>query len=443
MPASPTNTGTGIWSLAWPSIAVYLLNTLSGLAIIKIVSGLGTDGVAAVTAGTRVLFILQAVMMGLGAGATALISRAWGAGDRDDVALYTNLAMSTGVLITLLFSALIIAGAPLIADLFRLAAGAHSAAVSYIRWTMLFSVTFSINIVLATALRAAGDARTALYIVGGATVVYLPLSAALTYGWWGMPDWGISGTALGGGIAYALGSVVAVYLWIGNRLVIPFTVTPLARLCAQFKRLWHVAYPAMAEQGVMQLALFLFVWLISSYSTAAFAAYGIGLSLLSVTMVIGLGFSIAGSALVGQQLGAGNPAGAVAMGYRALRLALVAMTVFGVLAIVFARPLAAMMIDDPEVIRLTVVFLWCLGLAQPLLAVDFALGGALRGAGDTRFPLLSTFCGFILTRMVIAALFTRLGLPVEWVFATLIGDYLVKASMILWRFRSRRWLGTR
>ena len=46
------------------------------------------------------------------------------------------------------------------------------------------------------------------------------------------------------------------------------------------------------------------------------------------------------------------------------------------------------MIGDPEVVRLTVAFIYLLGAAQPLMAVEFALGGALRGAGDTRFPLL-------------------------------------------------------
>ncbi len=437
----PSNTAKpGILALAWPSIAVYLLNTLSGLAVIKIVSDLGTEGVAAVTAGTRVLFILHALMMGLGAGATALIARAWGADDRQNLSLYTNLAMATGAGVTLVFSALAITLAPLIADFFGLVGQTRSNTVSYIRWTQALSLTFSVNIVMGTALRAVGDARTPLYIALFVQLVYLPLSAALTYGWWGLPNWGITGTAIGTAIGFSAGCVIFIYLWLTKRLAIPCMASAPGRLGAEFRRLWHVAYPAMAEQGVVQLALFAFLWLIAGYSTEAFAAYGIGLSLLSVTMVIGLGFSIAGSALVGQQLGAKNPEGAVQVGYRSLKLAVITMAFFGALAIIFARPLAAMMIDEPEVIRLTVVFLWCLGLAQPLLAVDFALGGALRGAGDTRFPLLSTFCGFVLTRIGLAALVKALGLPVEWVFATLLGDYIVKASMVLWRFRSRKWL---
>ena len=190
----------------------------------------------------------------------------------------------------------------------------------------------------------------------------------------------------------------------------------------------------------MQGALIVFLWLVAQYSTQAFAAYGVGLSLLNVTMVIGIGFSIAGSALVGQHLGAGDQTNAIACGYRAMRLSMIYMTLCGILVIYFARPLAELLGDDPEVIRLSVVFITILGLVQPLLAIDFALGGALRGAGDTRFPLLSTFCGFVGVRLVLAYLFMTLGLSVEWVFAALIGDYTVKASLLFWRFRSLRWL---
>jgi Na+-driven multidrug efflux pump len=77
------------------------------------------------------------------------------------------------------------------------------------------------------------------------------------------------------------------------------------------------------------------------------------------------------------------------------------------------------------------------------MAVEFTLGGALRGAGDTRFPLVTTLTGLVLVRTGIAALMAWLELPVEYVFAALIGDYIVKAAMLSWRFRSGRWRSIR
>jgi Na+-driven multidrug efflux pump len=122
-----------------------------------------------------------------------------------------------------------------------------------------------------------------------------------------------------------------------------------------------------------------------------------------------------------------------------MRLSVLGMTAIGALIIVTAEWTASMMIDDPEVIRLTVVFIYILGAAQPLMAIEAALGGALRGAGDTRFPMFTTLTGLVLVRGSVAAFGAYLGLPVEWIFAALIADYIVKAVMLVWRFKQGRW----
>ena len=67
------------------------------------------------------------------------------------------------------------------------------------------------------------------------------------------------------------------------------------------------------------------------------------------------------------------------------------------------------------------------------------IGGSLRGAGDTRFPLMATMFSLIGMRCGLAAIATYMGLPVVWVYAALVGDYLVKASMLIWRFQRGRW----
>jgi Na+-driven multidrug efflux pump len=178
---------------------------------------------------------------------------------------------------------------------------------------------------------------------------------------------------------------------------------------------------------------------VSLYGTAPYAAYGIGVTILAFSFLVGFGFSIAASTLVGQNLGAHDPAGATRSGWRALRLALIVQSAFGLVIVLLAKPLARFMIDDPEVVRLTVVFIYILGSVQPLMAIEYAMGGALRGAGDTRFPLFAVFAGLVGARVTLASLFAWCGLPVEWIFAALIADYIVKAILLTARFRSGRW----
>ena len=143
--------------------------------------------------------------------------------------------------------------------------------------------------------------------------------------------------------------------------------------------------------------------------------------------------------LVGQHLGAQDPDGAARSGWRATRYSLVSMIVFGLAIVLFAQPLAEFMIDDPEVVRLTVVFIYVLGGCQPLMAIEFALSGALRGAGDTRFPLIVVFTGLIAVRCVLAGYFAWRDFGVEWIFYALIADYIVKAVLLTARFRGGRW----
>src|SRR5690606_19530147 len=143
------------------------------------------------------------------------------------------------------------------------------------------------------------------------------------------------------------------------------------------------------------------------------------------SFVIGFGFSVAAATLVGQHLGAGDAAGATRGGWRAMAFAMAAMVGFGLAIVSAAEPLARFMIDDAEVVRLTVVFLYVLGSVQPLMAIEFTLGGALRGDGDTRFPLLAIFVGLVGARLGLASLFAVLGWSVEWIYAALVGDYVV------------------
>ena len=428
-----------VWSIAGPSIGVFLMATIAGVLIIKIVSGLGTPAVAAVTAGQRINFILVALLMGLGAATTALVSRAWGAKDPELATAYARLALISGVCIALVVATFSAFFAPNIAHFFRLDDVSAPLAVSYIRWMSLFAVSQSILMVLSTACRSVGDAKTPLYLglFGHSTSVFL--AWALTYGEFGLPAMGVRGAAIGWGLAFSLTAFAYLGLWLNNRLKLRFSLSDQAPK-ADLSRFIKVCLPATIEQLLMQAAMLVFVWFVARHGTEAFAAYGIGISLLSVTIVIGMGFSIAASALVGQELGAGNREGAIESGYSALRLALITMTVLGALTSFFSTELAGLLVDDPEVQRLTALFVLILGLAQPILAVDLVLGGAMRGAGDTRFPLFAGMISAVFVRLTLAGIATLMELPVQWIYSVFMADQLVKSTIILWRYRGLRWL---
>jgi putative MATE family efflux protein len=433
-----SNPRLGVWALAWPAVVTNLLQSTVGLVDTKAVGTLGSPAVAAATAGHRMQFLLQALLMAASAGTTALVARAWGANDREEAGRVMIASLALGLGIAVVMGVLGLAIAEPFAVAFGLAEEPARLATIYIRWISVFNPTLAVGFLILSGLRAVGDMRTPLLIGATVNAVNVLLLYLFVYGGFGCPKLGIAGAALAGSLAFATASALSGGMWLRGLLAFrPRFAGALER--ARLRRLIAVGYPAALEQLVFQSGFIAFTFLMARHGTAALAAYGIGVQILSLSFVVGFGFSIAASTLVGQHLGARDPARATVSGWRAMRLAVASMSALSVLIIALAEPIARTMIADNEVVRLTVAFIYCLGVAQPLMAIDFALSGALRGAGDTRFPLFSTFASLIGGRVLLAALFTWLGLRVEWIYGALLADYIIKATLVTARFRSGRW----
>lgn len=428
----------GVLRLAWPAVVGNLLMSLVGIISIKIVGTLGPSAVAAVTTGHRTFFVFQGVLMAIGAGTTAMVARAWGAGNRDEAERVTKASMIIGAGISLGLALPCVVFAEELAGVFKLDEATIAAAADFIRIITLFNVAFAVPMVLGSAVRAAGDTLTPLWIGAVTNVVNVFLIYGLVFGRFGLPALGVRGAALANGLAFATGALIFSWMWLRGLLRVGVgSRGALER--RRIMQLFKIGLPAGLEQFIMQIGFIVFLYIVSHYGTAPYAAYGIGVQLLSLSFVIGFGFSIAASTHVGQRLGAHDPAGASRSGWRAMWLSIGFMTVIGTIIILTAHQTAAMMIEDPEVIRLTVVFIYILGGVQPLMAMEFSLGGALRGAGDTRFPMWSTLTGLVVVRGAVAGFGAWMGMPVEWIFAALIADYIVKASMLAIRFHSGHW----
>lgn len=430
----------GIFQLAFPAILGNLLYTIVGVVQTLFVGELGASALAAIGAGQRVFFALQAILLAITAGTTALVARAWGAADYREASRVTMASLVVGGTFSLGAMVLGVLFARPVAGLFGLDEATLDLAAANIRWLSFFNLAFGINFILAASLRATGDAWSPLAIGAVVNALNIPLLYVLVFGKFGFPEMGVAGAAVAAGIAFSVGAILLLVLWMGQRFKLKYSKGGWWRK-ERLKRLLEIGFPAGVEQLVFQIGFFIFLILVGRYyGTAAFAAYNIGVTMLMVCMTVGFGFSIAGSTLVGQHLGADDPAGATRSGWRAMGLAILFMGLLGLVVLLNAEQLARLFIgDDEETIRYTVQFVSLLGASMPLMAIEFSIGGALRGAGDTRFPLMATFFGLIVMRCGLAALCTWLELPVFWVYASLVADYVLKAVLLIWRFRSGRW----
>jgi Na+-driven multidrug efflux pump len=178
---------------------------------------------------------------------------------------------------------------------------------------------------------------------------------------------------------------------------------------------------------------------IASYGEKAIAAYFIGVRILALSFLPGFGFQAAAATLVGQGLGAERPDFSRDSGWATTKMSIYLMSGLGALVIIFAREISGAFIDDPAVVALCIIFMYALGSAQPLMAIDWTLSGALRGAGDSQFPLFASVAGFFGFRLAITSIIVHYRGPLAWIWWSIIIDYLVRSGLKCWRFRSGRW----
>ncbi|MAQ09544.1 MAG: hypothetical protein CMQ11_06890 [Gammaproteobacteria bacterium] len=427
-----------IWDLAWPAIVSNLLFAVIGIISIKIIGSLGSEAIAAVTTGHRIFFGVQTVLMALSAGTTAMVARAWGAENFVEAGKVTSASLWLGNLVAVALTLPCLFFSEAIAGVFGLNADTTASAAEFIKMLSIFNIAFAVNMVLGAALRASGDTKTPLWIGAITNIINVILVYLLVFGLYGFPEMGVAGAALANGLSFTCSAIILLALWYGKKIRVSVGGKgSLTRV--RFKQLFQIGYPAGLEQLVFQCGFIGFLLIIASYGTAPYAAYGIGVQILSLSMVVGFGFSVAGATLVGQYLGAQQPDMAERQGWRATWLAIASMMAMSFVVMGFAGDIASYLIDDDQVVHYAVIFIYILGIAQPLMGIEFTLSGCLRGAGDTRYPLLTTMVGLVGVRVGLAALFTYLGFSVDWIFGALIGDYIIKALMLTHRFRSGRW----
>jgi putative MATE family efflux protein len=442
LPRSDSRLGLmgAIWSLAWPAIATFGLESLVGLVDMVMVGRLGAAALAGVGVGTQIFYAVAVVMIAVGTGTVALVARHVGAGERDVAEDALLQSLYAGGALSLAFALPVFFGAHGLVALFGVEAPVVVEGTAYVRYLMFGVPAAALFTIAGSGLRGAGDMRTPLLLGALVNTINIAGNYVLIFGKLGFPAMEVRGAALASSLSYAVGVVLALLMLLRRRSVLRLRRGRLRIAPNMARRVLSIGSPTAAEQLLMQLGFMLYLSIAALYGTTAVAAYFIGVRILALAFLPGFGFSAAASTIVGQNLGANLPEEAERSGWEANRLAMAFLSIGGVVIFLGARGIARVFINDEGVIGDAVSFIRILALAQPLMAADFTLGGALRGAGDTRFPLLTVLVGFYGARLGVALLAaTVFDLGLTWVWLALLGDYIARAALKAWRFRGGTW----
>jgi putative MATE family efflux protein len=393
------------------------------------------------------------------AGATALVARLVGAGNWGEAnrAMHQALLVAAGVAV----AGWLLGGFgldPLLAAL-NLDGAAAGHARGFLRVMLLLLPFQLVSTTLTAALAGAGDTRTPLEIGAGTTAAHLPLA---WIGFRGLGDWpglGLAGIAWGAGLSQALGTLALVGILVRGRSGLRLEPRLLAPDRPLLARLLRISLPAAAESLAMVAGQMVFLSVVNRLGDAARGAHGIALGWESLAEMFGMAFGVAASVLVGQNLGAGRPAEARRSGLVAYAFGAALMSLAGAVFHGFARPLFEVYCPRPEqapVVAAGVPVLRLVAFAMPALAACHVFSSGLRGAGDTRGPLVVTALGFFAVRLPLTYLACEpavvlpggvtlpgLGLGLYGCWIAMQVDLWVRGGLLAWRFIAGRWTATR
>jgi putative MATE family efflux protein len=416
--------------MAWPAMLSLIVVNVVDVIDVALVGRLGLKTVSAWGYATQSVHVVETLVQSVGVGCVALMARAAGARDHERArrvlaasVFVSQGVVSIGLVLSLFFPRELLALLDAKPEVIEIA-------VPFFRLFAASMVLFGAAFMFESGLRAFKNTRGPMVVAICVMTVKTLLSFGLIFGMFGLPRLEL----VGAGIATVAAHAVGLGLFIAlsrtaarDGLSVTFGWADVRAMGDVATEVLLVSLPSLLERAIMSFALLTYYKLLSSYGDAAVAAYSIGVRLLSFSWVPGLGFAAAASTFVGQALGAGDSDEARRAGGRSVRQAVLVMCGLGLFFFFMRGALAHAFTRDEHVADNLMPFMMMLAIAQPFMGAHFALGGVLRGAGDTMTPLVGAAVGNWGFRVPLAWLFTRVfGANLFWVFAALIGDHFAR-----------------
>ena len=402
-------------SIALPVAAVMVSYTVSQFVDTVMVSKLpdGDAAVAALGNGGIVAFVPISICMGVTQVINTYVSQNIGAGRERLAATYpTNgvwLAVLTWALVFLPLAFLLPVIMPAITEaLGRATASADHAGFNadVLRMQQDYARVLLLGACVTLASRAIaqfffGLHKGAIILLASvvANLVNLFGNWLLIYGNWGFPALGVTGAAISTVVGQTVELAIPLALFLSRGMDARYgTRSAWSPSITRMRQLFALGWPHGLAFGNEMICWAIFMaGILGSISVADNTAGWIGLRYMQLSFMPAVGMSIAVTAVVGRHIGAGRPDVAEARAYLGARIAMVYMGVCAACFVVFREPLVLLFVDRgwgaervAEVVAVGAKVMICAAVFQVFDAVGITMFGALRGAGDTRWPGVAT-----------------------------------------------------
>lgn len=464
--------GPALWILSWPIITESFLNSLVGLVDTMLAAGL-PDGEAATDAiggASYIMWFIGLVIMALGIGATALVSRSVGksrmAVAGTVVGQTATLALIAGVVV----GAFVFMAAPLVVDVLQMPPEVAEYFRDYMR-IIAVGVPFATMLFgMIACARGAGDSISPLTAMIVRNIVNIAVSwcasGANIFG--NAPpvslDMGVTGIALGTVAGDIAGMMVILYQARSGRWGVRLRLKRMRLHWITVRRIVRLGVPNFFETLGMWLGNFLVVAFVGSLALQSGTAGYLGAHIIAIrieafSFLAGFAMGNAAATLAGQYLGARRPDLAKRAVLIAAGVAIAIMACFGAAFILLPRTITSLLSDQPAHLELVPPLLIICGCVQIPFALAIVLRSAMRGAGDAKAVMLITWITTYAVRIPLAYFISGVDLtlpeflggvtivnPVPWegsltlLWVGICGELVIRGIAFTAYFAKGRWL---
>lgn len=429
-----------ILTLSLPAIIEMALNTMLGVAdTIMLGQLISSSAIVSVGFSNQIIFMLIFTFSSFNTGAVALISRAYGEKDYKKLKHIAEQNMLLNLIVGAIMLAISFAIKDQIFYIYDIEPNVFNDAVTYFGIILIGMVPMFLSFSFAAILRGSGDTKTPMYVTGVVNIFNIIGNYVLITGFGPFPEMGIAGAAL----ATSISRIIAVFIYVYKLYIKDSPIKLKLKLFFDKKvirPLFRISWPGAIEQGLMQLSFVIIGVIVAKLDTNSESLFRILIQIESLSFMPAVGISIAAATLVGKSLGEKDVEKGTETGFASAFLGVLWGIVMAVVFMLIPELSIKAFTKDLAIVAIGVPVFPFLALNQPFLNFMIVMGGALRGAGDTRRLMIYTISRLWVVFIPLSYLFIVLmGTGVSGVWYAEITSIVLFSIVIFQRFRSKKW----
>lgn len=400
---------------------------------------IGKDAVAAVAVSFPIFLGMVALCSGSTLASSILISKAYGAKDRNHIQRIVNNSWGIGSMIILIVTIGGLFSCEALLSILKTPVDVMPIASGYLKITLINFAGMYLSYLISSILRGIGDTVIPMVCIIISTVVNAVLDPVLILGIGPFPKLGLNGSAYSDLIATTITVVLGIYYTTRKYKREPVNPSRLLLERNMTLNILKIGLPSFVQQIMVSMGYAFITSFVNRFDAASTAAFGITSKIDSIVVMPAMAMMMAASALTAQNIGAGKPERAKGILKYGILINLPIILIISLLCISIPQYIMRAFVQEPDVIRVGIDYLRVVGAGYVFFAVFYVSNGIINGAGKTISTMILSFISLCVVRVPLAGLMSHTELGIQGIWIAIVISFAASTVNSLLYYFFGRW----